>query len=42
MVVLDFGRVLAEGTADQIRCDDRVVAAYLGDDAGDQSKGRPT
>lgn len=30
VVVLDLGSVLAEGTADEVRRDPRVVAAYLG------------
>jgi ABC-type branched-subunit amino acid transport system ATPase component/branched-subunit amino acid ABC-type transport system permease component len=33
VVVLDFGRKIAEGTPDQVCNDPVVVAAYLGDDA---------
>lgn len=33
VVVLEWGKVLCEGTYDQVSCDQRVITAYLGEEA---------
>jgi branched-chain amino acid transport system ATP-binding protein len=39
VVVLEFGKVIAEGTPEEVRRNPKVIAAYLGDGMEDVTAG---